>query len=101
MIVGNSSSGVREAPVFGVPCINLGSRQSGRVKSNLIFDPFAGSNTTGYAAERNNRKWISCDLDEEKKQPGRYVTMSSLRFDKIKKGPGWNGPKYNKWDSWK
>ena len=70
-------------------------------KSNLIFDPFAGSNTTGYAAERNNRKWISCDLDEEKKQPGRYVTMSSLRFDKIEKGPGWNGPKYNKWDSWK
>lgn len=38
MIVGNSSSGVREAPVFGIPCINLGSRQSGRVKSNIIFD---------------------------------------------------------------
>ena len=38
MIVGNSSSGVREAPVFGVPCINLGSRQSGRVKNNMIFN---------------------------------------------------------------
>ena len=41
-------------------------------------------------------EWVSCDLDKEKKQSDRYVTMSSLRFDKIKKGPGWNGPKYNK-----
>ena len=69
-------------------------------RTDLVFDPFAGSNTTGYVAEKNNRRWVSCDLDEEKKQSGRYVTMSSLRFDKIKKGPGWNGPKYNKWESW-
>ena len=69
-------------------------------KNDLIFDPFAGSNTTGLVAERNNRRWVSCDLDEEKKNSGRYVTMSSFRFDKIKKGPGWNGPKYNKWENW-
>jgi len=31
-IIGNSSSGVREAPVFGIPSINVGSRQKGRVK---------------------------------------------------------------------
>ena len=69
-------------------------------KNDLIFDPFAGSNTTGFVAERNNRRWVSCDLDEEKKNSGRYVTMSSFRFEKIKKGPGWNGPKYNKWENW-
>jgi len=69
-------------------------------RTDLVFDPFAGSNTTGYVAGENNRRWVSCDLDEEKKQSGSYVTMSSLRFDKIKKGPGWNGPKYNKWESW-
>ncbi len=29
-IIGNSSAGVREAPVFGVPSINIGSRQNNR-----------------------------------------------------------------------
>lgn len=34
-IIGNSSAGVREAPFFGIPCINLGSRQEGRHENNL------------------------------------------------------------------
>ena len=39
LIIGNSSSGVREAPFFGVNCINIGSRQNKRVlKSNLIHN---------------------------------------------------------------
>ncbi|WP_027327115.1 UDP-N-acetylglucosamine 2-epimerase [Helicobacter pametensis] len=33
-ILGNSSAGVREAPFFGIPCINLGSRQNGRYEEN-------------------------------------------------------------------
>jgi UDP-N-acetylglucosamine 2-epimerase (hydrolysing) len=37
-IMGNSSSGVREAPHYGIPAINIGSRQSGRVTSNLVID---------------------------------------------------------------
>jgi len=37
-IIGNSSAGVREAPHFGVPAINIGSRQHNRVKNNLIID---------------------------------------------------------------
>lgn len=68
--------------------------------TDLVFDPFAGSNTTGYIAEKNNRRWVACDLDNEKNQSQRYVTMSSFRFDKIKKGPGWNGPKDNRWETW-
>ncbi len=35
-ILGNSSSGVREAPLYGVPCINVGSRQHGRADAELI-----------------------------------------------------------------
>jgi len=34
LIVGNSSTGVREAGVFGKFCINLGSRQNGRYDKN-------------------------------------------------------------------
>ena len=36
-IVGNSSSGVMEAPYYGVPTIDLGSRQKNRAKINSIF----------------------------------------------------------------
>jgi len=36
VIVGNSSAGIREAPVFGVPTINLGSRQLNRFRYQSI-----------------------------------------------------------------
>jgi UDP-N-acetylglucosamine 2-epimerase (hydrolysing) len=35
-IVGNSSAGVREAPVYGVPTVNIGSRQMNRFHWNSI-----------------------------------------------------------------
>tara|TARA_B110001450_G_scaffold218812_2_gene213481 strand:- start:1974 stop:3122 length:1149 start_codon:yes stop_codon:yes gene_type:complete len=37
-IIGNSSSGVREAPHFGVPTINLGSRQNNRVRTASVLN---------------------------------------------------------------
>ena len=37
-IIGNSSAGVREAPHFGIPTINLGSRQNNRVLCNTVMD---------------------------------------------------------------
>lgn len=37
-IIGNSSSGIREAPVYGVPAINVGTRQAGRFRSPSIID---------------------------------------------------------------
>ncbi len=37
-ILGNSSTGIREAPVFGVPSINIGTRQCNRGCGDSIFD---------------------------------------------------------------
>ena len=37
-IIGNSSSGVREAHIYKVPAINVGSRQNGRVEESLKSD---------------------------------------------------------------
>jgi len=37
-IVGNSSAGIREAPVYGVPTINIGSRQLNRFHSPSIVN---------------------------------------------------------------
>ncbi|MBN2212470.1 MAG: site-specific DNA-methyltransferase [Sedimentisphaerales bacterium] len=45
-------------------------------EGDVVFDPFAGSNTTGYVAESLHRKWIACELIET------YVKNSMLRFEK-------------------
>lgn len=37
-IVGNSSSGIKETPVFGCPTVNIGSRQSGRLRGQNVID---------------------------------------------------------------
>ena len=36
--VGNSSSGIKETPVFGCPTINIGSRQEGRLRGENVID---------------------------------------------------------------
>ncbi len=37
-VMGNSSSGLIEAPSFGIPTINIGNRQRGRMKSESVID---------------------------------------------------------------
>lgn len=37
-MVGNSSSGLLEAPSFGLPVVNVGSRQRGRVRGANVID---------------------------------------------------------------
>lgn len=38
MIIGNSSSGIIEAPSFKIPTINIGNRQKGRLKAESVID---------------------------------------------------------------
>lgn len=37
-VVGNSSSGIIEAPTFRVPTVNIGDRQKGRVRASSVID---------------------------------------------------------------
>lgn len=37
-VIGNSSSGLYEAPSFGVPTVNVGGRQRGRLMASSVFD---------------------------------------------------------------
>jgi site-specific DNA-methyltransferase (cytosine-N4-specific) len=41
----------------------------------LVLDPFAGSNTVGFEAEKLGRRWLAVELNAE------YVAGSQLRFD--------------------
>jgi len=38
LLIGNSSSGIIEAPSFKIPVVNIGTRQQGRVRSQNIID---------------------------------------------------------------
>lgn len=38
VVIGNSSSGIIEAPAAGVPTVNIGDRQKGRLRSSAIID---------------------------------------------------------------
>ena len=44
-VIGNSSSGIIEAPSFGIGTVNIGNRQSGRIKADSVIDcdPSVGS----------------------------------------------------------
>ncbi len=44
-------------------------------EGNIILDPFAGSNTTGYIAEKLERRWIAIDNVES------YLEASKFRFE--------------------
>jgi len=44
-------------------------------EGDLVLDPFAGSNTTGYAAEQLKRKWVAIEADQA------YVSASQPRFE--------------------
>ena len=44
-------------------------------ENDLILDPFAGSNTTGYIAERLKRRWFATEINED------YAKNSMIRFE--------------------
>ena len=44
-------------------------------QKDIVMDPFAGSNTTGFVAEQLRRRWISCEADWG------YASSSVSRFD--------------------
>lgn len=38
VVVGNSSSGLMETPFFKIPCVNVGTRQDGRLRAENVID---------------------------------------------------------------
>ena len=38
LVIGNSSSGLYEAPSFGIPTVNIGDRQKGRLRAASVID---------------------------------------------------------------
>lgn len=51
MVIGNSSSGIIEAPSFGIPTVNIGDRQKGRARSASVIDSDISSESIKKAIE--------------------------------------------------
>ena len=51
-VVGNSSSGVIEAPALGTPTVNVGARQKGRLKAPSVIDCGEAANEIATAVAR-------------------------------------------------
>jgi len=43
-------------------------------RGDLVLDPFAGTNTTGYAAQRLGRKWVAIDAERK------FAAQARIRF---------------------
>jgi UDP-hydrolysing UDP-N-acetyl-D-glucosamine 2-epimerase len=52
VMVGNSSSGIIEAGLFGLPVINVGDRQKGRERGGNVIDVPANTEAVGRALDR-------------------------------------------------
>lgn len=65
MALGNSSSGILEAPVCGVPTVNIGDRQKGRLKASTVIDCSPDRDSIFHAineAEKKAREGMKPDM---------------------------------------
>lgn len=63
-IIGNSSAGIREAPYYHIPTINIGNRQNNRVKSNSIYNvDFSLENIINLINNIDGMKKTDLDVD--------------------------------------
>ena len=49
-------------------------------RTDVVLDPFAGSNMTGWVADQNGRRWISFEIDET------YPQALSIPLDLVHEG---------------
>ena len=60
LMIGNSSAGIREAPSFKRPVINIGTRQNGRLRGDNVIDVDHNVNKISEAIDYalNNQKFL-------------------------------------------
>lgn len=74
MMIGNSSSGVIEASLFGLPVVNVGDRQAGRERASNVMDV------------KNSERALSSALDRLGATPSKFEPSSPY-------GDGRSGPR--------
>lgn len=88
-VVGNSSSGIIEAPSFKIGTINIGDRQKGRIKADSVIDCVSSSEGIGKAFEKlyskdfqTQIKYVSNPYDGENIAK-KIVNILKSKMDKL------------------
>ncbi|MFI2743776.1 UDP-N-acetylglucosamine 2-epimerase [Zhouia sp. PK063] len=76
-IIGNSSAGVREAPYYGIPTINVGSRQENRVASQEICNVSYDYNAILHAITHIAKKVSTVDFGKGDSAQQFYKVLQS------------------------
>ena len=79
VLVGNSSSGLIEGSYFGIPVINIGSRQIGREKAKNVID------VTNDVSDTIKRKLLSATNSKKHRYPRSYIYGKGNSSKKIVK----------------
>lgn len=88
IIVGNSSAGIREASVYGIPALDIGSRQKGRYSQSKDSNIRHVDENALEIAEVISRAENICHVPESKFGEG----DSTVRFMMALRGDVWNFP---------
>ena len=81
-VIGNSSSGIIEAPAMCVPTVNIGDRQKGRIRAKSIIDcgeKFESINKAIKKALNYNRKLNIKDIPFYKKNTSKNIASTIIK----------------------
>ena len=85
-VVGNSSSGILEAPSFGVPTVNIGDRQKGRIRATSVID--VPSEAEAVAGAVRQALGPFAEVAKETVNPYERKGTSERIVEEIKRYPG-------------
>lgn len=94
LVIGNSSSGIIEAPAMGVPTVNIGDRQKGRIRASSVVDCGTSVEEIGEAIKKalsdEFRNSLSCmKLPFEKENTSQliieHIESFLEKFNSVKK----------------
>ncbi len=88
LIIGNSSAGVREAPYYSVPTVDIGSRQNNRVNlTSILHSSYEVTNILGSIEEVINLKMDDKSVGQENFGEGE---SDELFIELLNSGELWN-----------
>jgi UDP-N-acetylglucosamine 2-epimerase (hydrolysing) len=81
-IIGNSSAGIREAPYYGIPTINIGTRQENRSLHKHILNATYATGSIREALQ-HNLKYVSSDSKSFGKGNSSQLFLNCLEKDNV------------------
>ncbi|MEZ7195939.1 UDP-N-acetylglucosamine 2-epimerase [Pseudodesulfovibrio karagichevae] len=84
-VVGNSSSGILEAPSFKVPTVNVGDRQKGRERAASVFDCAPDADAVAHALRRALSP-EGANIAKQARNPYEKYGTSQRMLDILKQG---------------